>query len=79
MPLFLVNCERTILFSVKRDLDPPFTTLNLVVCMKSFLFLTPYIPEFSDPQNPENVQPHRGKSSRENATPSRGTYPLVDY
>ena len=31
MPLFFVNCERTVLFSVKRDLDPPllpFTTLN---------------------------------------------------
>ena len=27
MSLFFVNCERTILFSVKRDLDPPFTTL----------------------------------------------------
>ena len=26
--LFFVNCERTVLFSVKRDLDPPpFTTL----------------------------------------------------
>ena len=24
--LFFVNCERTVLFSVKRDLDPPFTT-----------------------------------------------------
>ena len=23
-----VNCERTVLFSVKRDLDPPFTTLD---------------------------------------------------
>ena len=28
MPLFFVNCEGTVLFSVKRDLDPPFTTLN---------------------------------------------------
>ena len=27
MPLSFVNCERTVLFSVKRDLDPPFTTL----------------------------------------------------
>ena len=27
MSLFFVNCERTVLFSVKRDLDPPFTTL----------------------------------------------------
>ena len=25
--LFFVNCERTVLFSVKRDQDPPFTTL----------------------------------------------------
>ena len=26
--LYFVNCERTVLFSVKRDLDPPpFTTL----------------------------------------------------
>ena len=24
---YFVNCERTVLFSVKRDLDPPFTTL----------------------------------------------------
>ena len=23
MPLFFVNCERTVSFSVKRDLDPP--------------------------------------------------------
>ena len=28
--LFFVNCERTVLFSVKRDLDPPFTTLLFV-------------------------------------------------
>ena len=27
MSLFFVNCERTVLFSVKRNLDPPFTTL----------------------------------------------------
>ena len=27
MSLFFVNCERTVLFSVKRDVDPPFTTL----------------------------------------------------
>ena len=26
--LFFVNCERTVSFSVKRDLDPPFTTLK---------------------------------------------------
>ena len=25
--LFFVNCERNVLFSVKRDQDPPFTTL----------------------------------------------------
>ena len=25
--LFFVNCERTVLFSVKREIDPPFTTL----------------------------------------------------
>ena len=25
--VIFVNCERTVLFSVKRDLDPPFTTL----------------------------------------------------
>ena len=30
MPLFFVNCERTVLFSVKRDLAPPFTTLMQV-------------------------------------------------
>ena len=29
--LFFVNCERTVLFSVKRDLDPPFTTLQQVL------------------------------------------------
>ena len=27
---YFVNCERTVLFSVKRDLDPPFTTLFYV-------------------------------------------------
>ena len=32
--LFFVNCERTVLFSVKRDLDPPFTTLWYVVFPK---------------------------------------------
>lgn len=26
--LFSLNCERIFLFSVKRDLDPHFTTLN---------------------------------------------------
>ena len=35
MSLFFVNCERTVLFSVKRDLDPPppppFTTLFSIV------------------------------------------------
>ena len=25
---YFVNCERTVLFSVKRDLDLPFTTLD---------------------------------------------------
>ena len=28
--VIFVNCERTVLFSVKRDLDPPFTTLLVV-------------------------------------------------
>ena len=28
--LFFVNCERTVLFSVKCDLDPPFTTLFIL-------------------------------------------------
>ena len=27
MTLFFMNCERIVLFSVKHDLDPPFTTL----------------------------------------------------
>ena len=31
--LFFVNCERTVLFSVKRDLDPPFTTLYVVMML----------------------------------------------
>ena len=32
MPIiFFVNSERTVLFSVKRDLDLPFTTLLLEV------------------------------------------------
>ena len=35
--LIPVNCERTNLYSVKRDLDPPFTTLqNAAFCEKSF-------------------------------------------
>ena len=29
MSLFFVNCERTVLFSLKRDLDSPFTTLYI--------------------------------------------------
>ena len=33
--LFFVNCERADLFFVKRDLYPPFTTLNLVQGGKS--------------------------------------------
>ena len=42
--------------------------------------------EFSEPQNPEmfdpilvpliKMQPHNSQSSRENATPSRSTYPI---
>ena len=57
--------------------------------VKIFLFLNPYIPEFSDPQNPENVrlilvtliqkQPHNSQSSRENATLSSGIYTLAYY
>ena len=50
MSLFFVNCERTVLFSVKRDLDPPFTTLcywsqaRLTRILAKFLFcmLTDY-------------------------------------
>ena len=44
-------------------------------------FVNPFLPEFSDPPNPENVrshssnlmklQPHYSQSSRENVTPSR--------
>ena len=34
--LFFVNCERTVLFSVKRDLDPPFTTLMKEVSNDNF-------------------------------------------
>ena len=33
-----------------------------------FLFLNPYLPEFSDPPNPENVRSH-SSNSNENATP----------
>ena len=36
MSLFFVNCERTVLFSVKRDLDPPFTTLMQRTNLKLF-------------------------------------------
>ena len=46
--------------------------------------LNPYIPEFSDPQNPDPIlvtltkmQPHNSQSSRENVTPFSRTYPLV--
>ena len=28
--IFVVNCERAVLFSVKRDLYPAFTTLNSI-------------------------------------------------
>ena len=35
---------------------------------KFFLFLNPYMPEFSDPQYPENVWPHSSNSYK-NATP----------
>ena len=39
--LFFVNCERTDLFFVKRDLYPPFTTLHiLVLIFKRFLSAT---------------------------------------
>ena len=34
--LFFVNCERTVLFSVKRDLDPPLYHPGAVKC-KGFL------------------------------------------
>ena len=36
--LFFVNCERTVLFSVKRDLDPPFTTLKFDISNLKFDF-----------------------------------------
>ena len=35
--------------------------------------------ELSYPKNSENVRPHYSQSSRENATPSSGTSPLVSY
>ena len=35
--------------------------------------------ELSNPKNLENVRPHYSQSSRENATPSSGTSPLVSY
>ena len=31
--------------------------------------LNPYIPELSDPWNPENVQPHSSNNSYKTATP----------
>ena len=34
MSLFFVNCERTVLFSVKRDLDPPLPP-SLRCCMNN--------------------------------------------
>ena len=39
---YFVNCERTVLFSVKRDLEPPFTTLIQSVTIEETLgdFLT---------------------------------------
>ena len=37
------------------------TFLKLGV-VKIFLFLNPYIPEFSNPQNPENVLPRSSNS-----------------
>ena len=43
MSLFFVNCERTVLFSVKRDLDPPFTTLRLVPIAYLSIRLQPWI------------------------------------
>ena len=30
--LFFVNCERTVLFSVKRDLDPPLPPSSYAFC-----------------------------------------------
>ena len=41
--------------------------LNLIWCI-SFYFLNPLMPEFSDLQNPDNVQPHTNNSYK-NATP----------
>ena len=42
---------------------------NLMLCTSFLiLFLNPYIPEFSDLQNPENVQSHSSNSYK-NATP----------
>ena len=35
--------------------------------------------KFSQPKNPQNVQPHYSQSSRENAAPSSGTYPSAYY
>jgi len=42
--LFPVNCERTNLFSVKGDLDPPFTTLLHVHVDGCRLPLKSYVP-----------------------------------
>jgi len=36
--LFPVKREMAILFFVKRDLDPPFTTLNVVFSYSKFCF-----------------------------------------
>ena len=42
-----------------------FVKLNVV---KIVPFLNPYLPEFFDPQNPENVRPHFSNTI-ENTTP----------
>ena len=42
-----------------------FVELNVV---QIFLFLNPFTPEFSNPQNLENVRPHSSNSYK-NATP----------
>ena len=36
--------------------------------VKTFSFLNPYLPEISDPPNPENVRPHSSNCNK-NVTP----------
>ena len=46
----------------------PLNFLLPLKCSKIIIFLTAYLPEFSDRQNPENVRSHSNYSI-ENVTP----------